>query len=68
MKSFFLPFIILLFASCKKDTNGVRAAVVSARIEASNIGVKIMKQGGNAFDAMIATDLAHTYLPYQFLY
>ena len=58
MKSFFLPFIILLFASCKKDTNGVRAAVVSARIEASNIGVKIMKQGGNAFDAMIATDLA----------
>ena len=35
-----------------------RAMVVSAREEASKIGVAIMKQGGNAFDAMIATDLA----------
>jgi len=34
------------------------AMVVSAREEASKIGVSIMKQGGNAFDAMIATDLA----------
>jgi gamma-glutamyltranspeptidase/glutathione hydrolase len=32
--------------------------VVSAREEASKVGVEIMKQGGNAFDAMIATDLA----------
>jgi len=32
--------------------------VVSAREEASNIGVDILKKGGNAFDAMIATDLA----------
>ena len=35
-----------------------KAMVVSARGEASKIGVAIMKQGGNAFDAMIATDLA----------
>jgi len=35
-----------------------KAMVVSAREEASKIGVSIMKQGGNAFDAMIATDLA----------
>ena len=35
-----------------------KAMVVSAREEASKIGVAIMKQGGNAFDAMIATDLA----------
>ena len=35
-----------------------KAMVVSARKEASKIGVEIMKQGGNAFDAMIATDLA----------
>ena len=35
-----------------------KAMVVSAREEASKIGVDIMKQGGNAFDAMIATDLA----------
>ncbi len=34
------------------------AMVVSAREEASVIGVAILKQGGNAFDAMIATDLA----------
>ena len=34
------------------------AIVVSAREEASKIGVAIMKQGGNAFDAMVATDLA----------
>ncbi|MBN2638019.1 MAG: gamma-glutamyltransferase [Bacteroidales bacterium] len=34
------------------------AMVVSARKEASAIGIQIMKKGGNAFDAMIATDLA----------
>jgi gamma-glutamyltranspeptidase/glutathione hydrolase len=32
--------------------------VVSAREEASKIGLDIMKLGGNAFDAMVATDLA----------
>ena len=35
-----------------------KAMVVSAREEASRIGSEIMKQGGNVFDAMIATDLA----------
>ena len=35
-----------------------KAMVVSAREEASAIGVSILKIGGNAFDAMIATDLA----------
>ena len=34
------------------------AMVVSAREEASKIGTDILKQGGNAFDAMIATELA----------
>jgi len=32
--------------------------VVSAREEASKIGIDILKKGGNAFDAMIATHLA----------
>lgn len=32
--------------------------VVSAREEASQIGVEILRQGGNAFDAVIATELA----------
>ncbi len=35
-----------------------KAMVVSAREEASQIGVDIMKKGGNAFDAMVATELA----------
>lgn len=35
-----------------------KAMVVSAREEASKIGVEIMQKGGNAFDAMIATELA----------
>lgn len=34
------------------------AMVVSAREEASRIGSDIMKKGGNAFDAMIATEMA----------
>lgn len=34
------------------------AMVVSARQEASKIGTDIMKKGGNAFDAMIATEMA----------
>jgi gamma-glutamyltranspeptidase / glutathione hydrolase len=35
-----------------------KAMVVSAREEASAIGLQIMQQGGNAFDAMVATELA----------
>ena len=35
-----------------------KAMVVSAREEASKIGVAILKKGGNAFDAMVATELA----------
>ena len=70
MKKFrLLLFISLLFFQCRTNlnksivekTDGLitdKAMVVSAREEASKIGVSIMKQGGNAFDAMIATDLA----------
>ncbi|WP_432411041.1 gamma-glutamyltransferase [Rasiella sp. SM2506] len=35
-----------------------KAMVVSAREEASKIGVEILQKGGNAFDAMIATEMA----------
>src|SRR6187402_982859 len=35
-----------------------KAMVVSAREEASKIGTEIMQNGGNAFDAMVATELA----------
>ncbi len=56
----------LSFFSCKTETpaeidRGLiseNAMVVTARIEASEIGLQILKQGGNAFDAMVATELA----------
>lgn len=35
-----------------------KTMVVSARVEASKIGSAILKKGGNAFDAMAATELA----------
>ena len=47
--------------SCNKPNEGLiskNAMVVSAKEEASRIGVKILKKGGNAFDAMMATELA----------
>ena len=56
-----LSTIILLFILCFGCTNyekEVKAATVSARKEASDIGIAIMAKGGNAFDAMIAMDLA----------
>ena len=64
-----LTLLIFTFFGCKKNTDkpvkkkeiGLitkNAMVVSARIEASRIGNSILKQGGNAFDAMAATELA----------
>ncbi len=42
----------------KKSIIVDKAMVVSAREEASKIGIQILKKGGNAFDAMIATELS----------
>lgn len=57
-----IVLIILLISSCiYSQTTGLisdKAMVVSAREEASQIGIDIIKKGGNAFDAMIATELA----------
>jgi gamma-glutamyltranspeptidase/glutathione hydrolase len=39
---------------CDLQVLANEAMVVSAREEASKIGVEIMKKGGNAFDAMVA--------------
>ncbi len=67
MKKTFLLFTLsLLLFNCKttpkkeKITGLVteKAMVVSAREEASKIGTDILKKGGNAFDAMAATELA----------
>ena len=65
MKNIIL-FLFITSISCSSQiysqkTTGLqstKAMVVSARQEASQIGVAIMKKGGNAFDAMIATELA----------
>lgn len=35
-----------------------KAMVVSAREEASRIGAEVLRKGGNAFDAMVATEMA----------
>jgi len=59
MNKILLILTASFFISCNSPENiAIKAAVVSARTEASNIGVNIMDKGGNAFDAMIATDLA----------
>lgn len=59
-----VTFGLLLFVQCTTaptQATGIvteKAMVVSARNEASQIGVDIMKKGGNAFDAMVATQFA----------
>ncbi|NUY79863.1 gamma-glutamyltransferase [Flavobacterium sp. MAH-1] len=53
--------LLLLLFSCQLSLAQVtakKAMVVSAKKEASDIGLQIIRQGGNAFDAMIATQLA----------
>lgn len=72
MRSFYFLIIALLLISCKNEAIKTavpnpepqigliteRAMVVSAREEASQIGSDIMQKGGNAFDAMVATEMA----------
>lgn len=56
----------LIYISCTAQQNPIKptglvvskAMVVSARAEASKVGADIMKKGGNAFDAMVGTELA----------
>ncbi len=64
MRKLILLPLLLLFIHCKKQQRpptGLvteKAMVVSAREEASKIGTAILKKGGNAFDAMVATEMA----------
>lgn len=72
MRYIYLLLIPILLFSCKEEVKQTteaptvpikglitdKAMVVSAREEASKIGSDIMKKGGNAFDAMIATEMA----------
>ncbi|WP_291286908.1 gamma-glutamyltransferase [Flavobacterium sp.] len=58
--------VTLIYISCTAQQNPIKptglvvskAMVVSARAEASKVGADIMKKGGNAFDAMVGTELA----------
>ena len=72
MKRLLLLCFMLALTACKTDLKPEKtspslsetgyvadsAMVVSARKEASRIATNIMKKGGNAFDAMIATEMS----------
>jgi len=55
---FTLLFFLIISCNTNSDKGYKNGMVVSAKVEASEAGISILKQGGNAFDAMIATDLA----------
>ena len=59
-RNFCISILIFIsnFTIAQKGLIADKAMVVSAREEASKIGVAILKKGGNAFDAMVATELA----------
>ncbi|WP_315162020.1 gamma-glutamyltransferase [Capnocytophaga leadbetteri] len=68
-KIFSVLTAVVLLVSCQnspakkqpdpeKGVLAPHAMVVSAKEEASQIGLAVLKKGGNAFDAMIATELA----------
>jgi len=58
--------LVLLLVACQKPQQSnqetgliaEKAMVVTARSEVSEIGLSVLKQGGNAYDAMVATELA----------
>lgn len=72
MKRIYLLALVALLFACKSNTpqrfaphlengRGVtakNAMVVSAREEASKLGLSVLQAGGNAFDAMFATEMA----------
>ena len=66
---YLFSLFIIIFSCIDKTTNqgliAKNGMVVSAREEASKIGVEILKKGANAFDAMIATDLAFTFMIFR---
>jgi gamma-glutamyltranspeptidase/glutathione hydrolase len=60
MKCFFSVLSILLLSSCSSifKRNENQAMVVTAHKLASDIGIQVLKDGGNAFDAAIAVNYA----------
>ena len=61
MYKYILPTIIcalLLLNSCSEYISNQNGAVSSTSRIASNVGIEILKKGGNAFDAIVATGFA----------
>ncbi len=60
MKNYALYTVLVAFLACDspKIEPNIDAAVVSAKIEASEAGKLMFTKGGNAFDAMAATSFA----------
>ena len=53
-----LIYIFLLFTSCVQHNSNLNGAVSSTSRIASQVGIDILKQDGNAFDAIVATGFA----------
>ena len=55
MKYILISIIILLTSCSNGTTNNTNGAISSTSHLASEVGINILKQGGNAFDAIVAT-------------
>ena len=55
MKYILISIIILLTSCSNGTTNNTNGAISSTSHQASKVGIDILKQGGNAFDAIVAT-------------
>ena len=55
MKYILISIIVLLTSCSNNTTNNTNGAISSTSRLASEVGIDILKQGGNAFDAIVAT-------------
>ena len=55
MKYILISIIVLLTSCSNGTTNNTNGAISSTSSLASEVGIDILKQGGNAFDAIVAT-------------
>ncbi len=58
LNSFFCCFLIVLFLGCNSNKKRYFDAVVTGHPQATQIGIQVLENGGNAIDASIAVQLA----------